>query len=216
MSVGQASGLALVAAARAGVPVAQYSPNEVKLAVTGDGRADKAAVQMMVARLLGLRGGPEAGRRGRRARARVLSPVARAAGHDRERGDPVIGSVRGTVIERPTSGEVLVEVGGVGYRVHVPLRAVPTLDPGAHRVPVHAPARARRRDGAVRVPDARRTRHVRGAHRRDRRRAEARARDPVGAHARPRCGAASPTTTSTRSCSCPASASAPRSGCWSS
>jgi crossover junction endodeoxyribonuclease RuvC len=54
MSVGQASGLALVAAARAGIPVVQYSPNELKLAVTGDGRADKAAVQMMVARLLAL------------------------------------------------------------------------------------------------------------------------------------------------------------------
>lgn len=55
ISVGQASGLALVAAARAGVPVVQYSPNEVKLAVTGDGRADKAAVQRMVARLCSLR-----------------------------------------------------------------------------------------------------------------------------------------------------------------
>jgi crossover junction endodeoxyribonuclease RuvC len=54
ISVGQASGLALVAAARAGVPVAQYSPNEVKLAVTGDGQADKRAVQTMVTRLLGL------------------------------------------------------------------------------------------------------------------------------------------------------------------
>jgi crossover junction endodeoxyribonuclease RuvC len=54
MSVGQASGLALVIAARAGIPVALYSPNEVKLAVTGDGRADKAAVQMMVAKLLNL------------------------------------------------------------------------------------------------------------------------------------------------------------------
>ena len=54
MSVGQASGLALVAAVRADVPVALYSPNEVKLAVTGDGRADKAAVQTMVARLLKL------------------------------------------------------------------------------------------------------------------------------------------------------------------
>ncbi len=54
MSVGQASGVALVAAARAGIPVAQYSPNEVKLAVTGDGRADKAAVQTMVTRLLGI------------------------------------------------------------------------------------------------------------------------------------------------------------------
>jgi crossover junction endodeoxyribonuclease RuvC len=58
ISVGQASGLALVAAARAHVPVAQYSPNEVKLAVTGDGRADKVAVQMMVTRLLGLRDVP--------------------------------------------------------------------------------------------------------------------------------------------------------------
>jgi crossover junction endodeoxyribonuclease RuvC len=55
MSVGQASGLALVAAARVGIPVALYSPNEVKLAITGNGRADKAAVQMMVARVLNLK-----------------------------------------------------------------------------------------------------------------------------------------------------------------
>jgi crossover junction endodeoxyribonuclease RuvC len=54
MSVGQASGLALLVAARAGVPVVQYSPNEVKLAVTGDGAADKAQVQIMVTRLLAL------------------------------------------------------------------------------------------------------------------------------------------------------------------
>jgi len=59
MSVGQASGLALVIAARAGVPLALYSPNEVKLAVTGDGRADKTAVQTMVARLLNLREVPK-------------------------------------------------------------------------------------------------------------------------------------------------------------
>jgi Holliday junction DNA helicase RuvA len=44
----------------------------------------------------------------------------------------MIGSVRGTVIERTTSGEVLVEVGGVGYRVNVPLRAIPTMDPGSN------------------------------------------------------------------------------------
>jgi Holliday junction DNA helicase RuvA len=43
----------------------------------------------------------------------------------------VIGSVRGTVIERSASGEALVEVGGVGYRVLVPLSAVPSLHPGA-------------------------------------------------------------------------------------
>ena len=54
ISVGQASGLALAVAARAGVPVTHYSPNEVKLAVTGSGTADKTQVQEMVARLLRL------------------------------------------------------------------------------------------------------------------------------------------------------------------
>jgi len=43
----------------------------------------------------------------------------------------VIGSVRGTVIERSPTGEALVEVGGVGYRVLVPMSAVPGLHPGA-------------------------------------------------------------------------------------
>jgi Holliday junction DNA helicase RuvA len=43
----------------------------------------------------------------------------------------VIGSVRGTVLEREATGEVLVEVGGVGYRVLVPLGAVPQLEPRA-------------------------------------------------------------------------------------
>jgi crossover junction endodeoxyribonuclease RuvC len=54
MSVGQASGLALAAAARAGCQVAQYTPNEVKQAVTGSGAADKVQVQRMVQSLLGL------------------------------------------------------------------------------------------------------------------------------------------------------------------
>jgi holliday junction DNA helicase RuvA len=42
----------------------------------------------------------------------------------------VIGSVRGTVIERTAAGEVLVEVGGVGYRAFVPAGALPALHPG--------------------------------------------------------------------------------------
>lgn len=44
----------------------------------------------------------------------------------------MIGSVRGTVLERSATGEALVEVGGVGYRVLVPLGAVPVLPPGEH------------------------------------------------------------------------------------
>lgn len=54
MSVGQASGLALVAAVQAGAAVAQYTANEVKQAVTGYGAAPKEQVQGMVATLCGL------------------------------------------------------------------------------------------------------------------------------------------------------------------
>ena len=42
MAVGQGSGVALLAAAEAGIPVEQYSPNEVKLAVAGYGGAPDA------------------------------------------------------------------------------------------------------------------------------------------------------------------------------
>jgi len=54
MSVGQVSGLVLSEAARRGVEVAQYSPNQVKLAVAGWGGADKSQVQKMVKQRLGL------------------------------------------------------------------------------------------------------------------------------------------------------------------
>jgi crossover junction endodeoxyribonuclease RuvC len=54
MSVGQASGLALAAAAGAGCEVAQYTSNEVKQAVVGYGAATKEQVQRMVAQVLGL------------------------------------------------------------------------------------------------------------------------------------------------------------------
>jgi crossover junction endodeoxyribonuclease RuvC len=54
MAVGQASGMALAAASDTGAEVVQYSPNEVKLAVTGYGAATKAQMQAMVQRLLSL------------------------------------------------------------------------------------------------------------------------------------------------------------------
>lgn len=54
MSVGQASGVAMVEAVAAGCEVVQYSPNEVKSAVAGWGGADKLQVQQMVQTLLGL------------------------------------------------------------------------------------------------------------------------------------------------------------------
>src|SRR4051794_20201990 len=54
MGTAQAAAVAITAAARAGVPVAMHTPSEVKAAVTGSGRADKAQVGAMVTRLLGL------------------------------------------------------------------------------------------------------------------------------------------------------------------
>lgn len=54
MATGQAAGVVLLAAAQAGLPVWSYSPNDVKLTVTGDGAADKDGVARMVALQLGL------------------------------------------------------------------------------------------------------------------------------------------------------------------
>jgi crossover junction endodeoxyribonuclease RuvC len=52
MGTAQAGAVAIVCAARRGLPVSTYTPSEVKAAVTGSGRADKAQVTEMVTRLL--------------------------------------------------------------------------------------------------------------------------------------------------------------------
>jgi crossover junction endodeoxyribonuclease RuvC len=57
--LGQARGVALLAAVETGVPIVEYSPAEVKRAVVGYGRADKGQVQQMVKLLLGLDAAPE-------------------------------------------------------------------------------------------------------------------------------------------------------------
>lgn len=54
MGTAQAAGVAMLVAARAGVPVALHTPSEVKAAITGSGRADKQQVGTMVARILRL------------------------------------------------------------------------------------------------------------------------------------------------------------------
>lgn len=54
----QVMGAAMAEVGRAGLPLAVYTPSEVKAAVTGSGRADKAQVQHMVARILRLSGPP--------------------------------------------------------------------------------------------------------------------------------------------------------------
>src|SRR3569623_2168160 len=59
MGTAPASGLAMVAAARRGLPLALHTPSEVKAAVSGSGRANKAQVGAMVARILRLDAPPK-------------------------------------------------------------------------------------------------------------------------------------------------------------
>lgn len=52
LKLGQARAVVLLAAARAGLTVAEYAPNHIKKSVVGAGHAEKAQVQVMVRRLL--------------------------------------------------------------------------------------------------------------------------------------------------------------------
>lgn len=58
IATGQARGAALVACAAAGLEVGEYSPNQIKLSVVGEGHADKAQIQYMVRRILALDSDP--------------------------------------------------------------------------------------------------------------------------------------------------------------
>jgi crossover junction endodeoxyribonuclease RuvC len=59
LKLGQVRGVAMLAAATAGLEVAEYSPLTIKSSVVGYGRAEKQQVQLMVTRLLGLADPPE-------------------------------------------------------------------------------------------------------------------------------------------------------------
>ncbi|OHV45211.1 crossover junction endodeoxyribonuclease RuvC [Pseudofrankia sp. BMG5.36] len=58
MGTAQVGAVAIVLAARRGLPVALYTPSEVKAAVTGSGRADKSQVTFMITKLLDLAAPP--------------------------------------------------------------------------------------------------------------------------------------------------------------
>jgi crossover junction endodeoxyribonuclease RuvC len=59
LKLGQVRGVAMLAAATAGLPVAEYAPLAIKSAVVGYGRAEKSQVQQMVSRLLCLESLPQ-------------------------------------------------------------------------------------------------------------------------------------------------------------
>jgi crossover junction endodeoxyribonuclease RuvC len=78
----QAAGLAMLVAAKAGLPVYTHTPTEVKAAITGSGRADKAQVGKMVARLLKLSAPPRPADAAD-AVALAICHLWRGAAHDR-------------------------------------------------------------------------------------------------------------------------------------
>ncbi len=54
MKVAHARGVALMMAAQSGAPIIEFAPSQIKKAITGDGKANKRAMQKMVKQLLGL------------------------------------------------------------------------------------------------------------------------------------------------------------------
>ena len=82
MGTAQASGVAMLVAARHGLDVRLHTPSEVKAAVTGSGRADKAQVTLMVSRLLRLAQAPRPADAAD-ALALAICQIWRGAAHDR-------------------------------------------------------------------------------------------------------------------------------------
>ncbi len=54
IKLGEARGVALLAASKSGISIHEYSPTRVKLALTGRGRANKSEVQSMISAILGI------------------------------------------------------------------------------------------------------------------------------------------------------------------
>ena len=126
MTTAHATAVALLTATKRGIPVVFHTPTEVKAAVTGSGRADKAQVTAMVTRILGLEVAPKPADAADALALAICHAWRGAAGRPARRpgrprprraGPPVIASVRGPVAHVGLD-HVVVEVGGVGMLVH--------------------------------------------------------------------------------------------------
>ena len=128
LKLGQARGVALMCAARAGIEVGEYAPTLVKKAVVGTGGAEKAQVHAMVSRLLpGVKiAGPDA--------ADALA-VAITHAHHLATSAPhrlsltaMIARLSGILAEISADSAVI-DVGGVGYLVQLSARTLDALGP---------------------------------------------------------------------------------------
>jgi Holliday junction DNA helicase RuvA len=115
MGTAQAAGIAMVCAARRGLPIALHTPSEVKAAVSGNGRADKAQVGAMVTRILRLDAAPKPADAADALALRRTGPDRRRA-RRRRKEEVMIAFVRGRVAAL-TLNSAVVEVGGVGLEL---------------------------------------------------------------------------------------------------
>ncbi|HEU5223675.1 MAG TPA: crossover junction endodeoxyribonuclease RuvC [Candidatus Lumbricidophila sp.] len=105
MGTAQISGVAMFLAARRKLPVALHTPSEVKAAITGYGRADKAQVGAMVARVLGLDAVPKP--------ADAADALALAICHAWRTGD-ALGQARATARTATARGGATAGTAGMG------------------------------------------------------------------------------------------------------
>ena len=136
MATGQAAGVALLAAARSGLPVTSYSPNEVKQTVAGSGSADKDAVARLVAAQLGLSEPPKP--------ADVADALAVALTHLAR--DRMAAAVRGTAAAGSLADAHAAarSASRGGWEAVLGDRIPPASTPGSHRSPVRGSTGRRR------------------------------------------------------------------------
>ena len=147
MGTAQAGGVIALAAAKRNIDVHFHTPSEVKAAVTGNGRADKAQVTTMVTRILGLQAKPtpadaadalalaichcwRAPMIARMAAAEAMAAEQRRKYTGQGQGRPMIASVRGEVLDIALD-HVVIEAAGVGYKLMAAPSTLATLRRGS-------------------------------------------------------------------------------------
>lgn len=127
MQVSEARGVLLLAAEERDIPIAEYTPNQIKQAVTGSGRADKQQVQEMMRRLLRLQEIP----------ARTMpQTVLQSPSATYTRCDNMIAHLSG-VLASTGDRWVVIDVGGIGYRVQVTGPALQSIRETEGLIKVH-------------------------------------------------------------------------------
>ena len=130
LKLGHARAVALLAAAQAGLEIAEYAPNHIKKCVVGAGHAGKDQVQFMVKRLLPACGVTQADAADALA-APSRMPICRARGRAMMEALAMIGKLTG-IVDSIAEDAVILDVGGVGYLVQCPSSTLSRLAAGAH------------------------------------------------------------------------------------